>query len=72
MTRTLLPKKYNTRSDLGGTLTSILNTRHDGLFWVTTEGGSPGDRSRGHSIRHGRTVSWPPWALDSEAACGGW
>jgi hypothetical protein len=29
-----LPKKYNTPSYLGGTLTSILNTRDDGLFWV--------------------------------------
>jgi hypothetical protein len=70
MRRTLLPKKYNTPSDLGGTHTSIFNTRHGGLFWVTTEGGSPGDRSRGHSIRHGRTTSLTPWGLDSKDACG--
>jgi hypothetical protein len=38
MTRTLLPKKYNMPSDLGRTLTLILNTRNDGLFWVTTGG----------------------------------
>jgi hypothetical protein len=71
MTRTLLPKKYNTPSDLGGTLTLIFNTRLNGLFWVTPEGVSLGDRSRGHCIRHGRTTPWPPWALDSEAMCGG-
>jgi hypothetical protein len=71
MTGTLLCKKYNTPSDLGRTLTSILNTRHDELFSVTTESGSPGDRSRGHSIRHDRTMSWPPWVLDSEVVRGG-
>jgi hypothetical protein len=71
MTRTLLTKKYNTPSDLGQTLTLVLNTGHDGLFWVTTGGGSPGERSRGYGIRHGRIASWPPWPLDSEAACGG-
>jgi hypothetical protein len=60
-----------TPSDLGRTLTSIFNTRHDGLFWVTKEGRCPGDRSHGHGIRHGITTSWPPWALDSETACGG-
>jgi hypothetical protein len=71
MARTLLPKKYNTPSDLGRTLTLILNTRDDGLFWVTKGGGSSGDQSHGYCIRHGRTTSWPPWALDSEVACGG-
>jgi hypothetical protein len=70
MTRTLLPNKYNTASYLGGKLTSIFNTSHDGLFWVTMEGGIPCDQSRGHSIRHG-TTSWPSWALDLETACGG-
>jgi hypothetical protein len=45
MTRTLLTKKNNATSDLGQTLTLILNTGHDGLFWVTTGGGSPGERS---------------------------
>jgi hypothetical protein len=70
MKRTLLSKKYNTPSDLDGTHTSIFNTRHDGLFWVTTEGGIPGDQSCGHNIRHGRTSSWTPWGLDSEVACG--
>jgi hypothetical protein len=54
MTRTLLPKKYNMPSDLGRTLTLILNTRHDGIFWVTTGCGIPGDQSRGYGIRHGR------------------
>jgi hypothetical protein len=71
MTRPLLPKKYNNPSDLGGTLTSILNNRHDGLYWVTIEGRSPCDRSHEHSIRNGRATSWPPWALGLEAACGG-
>jgi hypothetical protein len=63
MTRTLLPNKYNTPSDLGRTLTSILNTKHDGLFWVTMGGRSPGDPSHAHGIRHGRTRPWPPWKL---------
>jgi hypothetical protein len=36
---------------------------NDGLFWVTMGGGSPGDRSRGDGIRHGRATPWPPWAL---------